>query len=127
VRRAVADGSVDVGEQLPPAAELGEALDVDRNTVLAAYRRPRDEGVLEFRLGRGARVAAAARPRASVEQAARGRTWNWGLNWTPRSGWAFLLRSGPALRLTLTNGRRITVGAADPAAALAALALTGDR
>jgi len=55
------------------------------------------------------------------------RTWNWGLNWTPRSGWAFVLRSGPALRLTLTNGRRITVGAADPAAALAALALTGDR
>ena len=55
------------------------------------------------------------------------RTWNWGLNWTPRSGWAFVLRSGPALRLTLTNGRRVTVGAADPAAALAALALTGDR
>jgi len=52
------------------------------------------------------------------------RTWNWGLNWTPRSGWAFVLRSGPALRLTLTNGRKITVGAADPAAALAALGLS---
>ena len=52
------------------------------------------------------------------------RTWNWGLNWTPRAGWAFVLRSGPALRLTLTNGRVITVGVADPAAALAALGLT---
>ena len=71
VRRAVADGRLGVGEQLPPAAELADALDVDRNTVLAAYRRLRDDGVLEFRRGRGARVASAARPRASVEQAAR--------------------------------------------------------
>src|SRR3978361_507810 len=71
VRRAVAEGDVVVGEQLPPAAELAEALAVDRNTVLAAYRRLREDGVLEFRRGRGARVASAARPRASVEQAVR--------------------------------------------------------
>src|SRR3954449_13326289 len=71
VRRAVAEGQLSVGEQLPPAAELADALAVDRNTVLAAYRRLRDDGVLEFRRGRGARVAAAARPRASVEQASR--------------------------------------------------------
>src|SRR3954471_7317796 len=71
VRRAVGDGSLASGAQLPPAAELGEALSVDRNTVLAAYRRLRDEGVLEFRRGRGARVSSGARPRASVDQAAR--------------------------------------------------------
>ncbi len=71
VRRAVADGHLVVGEQLPPAAELAEALAVDRNTVLAAYRKLREDGVLEFRRGRGARVASAARPRASVEQAMR--------------------------------------------------------
>jgi len=71
VRRAVAEGQLSVGDQLTPAAELAEALGVDRNTVLAAYRRLRDDGVLEFRRGRGARVASAARPRASVEQAAR--------------------------------------------------------
>jgi GntR family transcriptional regulator len=71
VRRAVADGDLVIGEQLPPAAELAEALAVDRNTVLAAYRKLRDDGVLEFRRGRGARVASAARPRASVEQAMR--------------------------------------------------------
>jgi hypothetical protein len=51
------------------------------------------------------------------------RTWNWGFSWTPRGGWAFVLRSGPALRLTLTNGRRMTVGVTDPRAALAALGL----
>jgi hypothetical protein len=51
------------------------------------------------------------------------RTWNWGLNWTPRGGWAFVLRSGPALRLTLTNGKRVTVGVTDPQTAMAALGL----
>lgn len=53
------------------------------------------------------------------------RTWNAGLNWTPRGGWSFVWRSGPAVRLTLTNGRRVTVGVPDPLAALAALGLTG--
>ena len=71
VRRAVADGQLAVGEQLPPAAELAQALAVDRNTVLTAYRKLRDDGVLEFRRGRAARVATQARPRASVEQAMR--------------------------------------------------------
>ena len=71
VRRAIAEGELAVGDQLTPAAELAEALGVDRNTVLAAYRRLRDDGVLEFRRGRGARVASADSSRASVEQAVR--------------------------------------------------------
>ena len=71
VRRAVATEQLAVGEQLPPAAELAQALAVDRNTVLTAYRKLRDDGVLEFRRGRGARVAAQAPQRASVEQAVR--------------------------------------------------------
>jgi len=51
------------------------------------------------------------------------RTWNCGMTWTPRSGWTFVLRSGPAVRFTLTNGRQVTVGVTDPRAALAALGL----
>ncbi len=65
VRGGIASGSLVLGEQLPPAAELAEALSVDRNTVLAAYRQLRADGLLEFRRGRGARVARGA-------QAARG-------------------------------------------------------
>lgn len=71
VRNGVATGDLALGEQLPPAAELAEALAVDRNTVLAAYRRLRDEGVLEFRRGRGARVASAGADIAPVTAAAR--------------------------------------------------------
>ena len=72
VRRGIASGELTVGEQLPPAAELGEALSVDRNTVLAAYRQLRDNGVLEFRRGRGARVASAGPALSPVIEAARG-------------------------------------------------------
>lgn len=69
VRRALADGELSAGDRLPPAAELAEAVGVDRNTVLAAYRSLRDERVLEFRRGRGVRVAPGAAPRAGVEEA----------------------------------------------------------
>jgi DNA-binding transcriptional regulator YhcF (GntR family) len=74
VRRGVATGELAPGEQLPPGGELGESLSVDRNTVLAAYRLLRDEGVLEFRRGRGARVtdgAAALLGPAPVTDAAQ--------------------------------------------------------
>ena len=52
------------------------------------------------------------------------RSWTWGINWTPREGWTFLLRSGPAVRLTLTNGRHVTIGVTDQSAAISALGLS---
>lgn len=61
VMRGVHSGELAVGEQLPPAAELAAGLSVDRNTVLAAYRQLREAGILEFRRGRGARIAGTAR------------------------------------------------------------------
>lgn len=70
VRRAVAEKAVTRGDRLPPAAELGTALGVDRNTVLAAYRSLRDEGLLEFRRGRGVRIADVTGGAAALHQAA---------------------------------------------------------
>jgi len=52
------------------------------------------------------------------------KSWDYGLVWTRAGGWNFVLRSGPALRLTLTNGRHATVGVNDPQSALAALAVS---
>jgi DNA-binding transcriptional regulator YhcF (GntR family) len=71
--RGLNTGELSVDEQLPPAAELAAALSVDRNTVLAGYRQLRDAGVLEFRRGRGARIAATAKPNdlAPVRDAVR--------------------------------------------------------
>jgi GntR family transcriptional regulator len=71
VRRALAEGHLAAGERLPPAQELADAIAVDRNTVLAAYRQLRDAGVLEFRRGRGVRVADQAQAHPAVENAAR--------------------------------------------------------
>jgi hypothetical protein len=51
------------------------------------------------------------------------RSWTGGINWTPRGGWVFVLRSGPSLRLSLTNGRQVTVAVTDPLEALVALGL----
>ncbi len=48
-------------------------------------------------------------------------TGGWGIHWSPWRGTRLTLRSGPALRLQLASGRKVTVSVKDPAAALAAL------
>jgi GntR family transcriptional regulator len=57
IRRAIAVGEAKPGERLPPAKDLAAVLDVNTNTVLRALRLLRDEGLLEFRRGRGISVA----------------------------------------------------------------------
>jgi DNA-binding transcriptional regulator YhcF (GntR family) len=71
IRRGVADGELAGGEALPPAKELAGMLAVNPNTVLAAYRSLRSEGLLEFRRGRSVRVLADVSGLASVTDAAR--------------------------------------------------------
>lgn len=71
VRRAVAEESLVDGERLPPASEVALVLGVNANTVLAAYRLLRDEGVLDFRRGRGVTIREYSGQRAPVTQEAR--------------------------------------------------------
>jgi GntR family transcriptional regulator len=69
IRRAIADGEAKPGERLPPAKDLAAVLDVNTNTVLRALRMLRDEGLLEFRRGRGISVAGTPERGAVVQRA----------------------------------------------------------
>ena len=69
IRRAIAEGEARPGERLPPAKDLAAVLGVNANTVLRALRLLRDEGLLEFRRGRGISVAATPERSVIVERA----------------------------------------------------------
>ena len=70
IRRAIAEGEAKPGERLPPARDLAAILEVNTHTVLRSLRLLRDEGLLEFRRGRGISVAGTPE-RGEVIQRAR--------------------------------------------------------
>jgi len=69
IRRAIAEGEAQPGERLPPARDLAAVLEVNANTVFRALRLLREEGLLEFRRGRGVSVAGSPERGAVVSKA----------------------------------------------------------
>jgi DNA-binding transcriptional regulator YhcF (GntR family) len=69
IRRAIADGEAERGERLPPAKDLAAVLGVNTNTVLRSLRLLRDEGLLEFRRGRGISVTGTPERGAVIQRA----------------------------------------------------------
>ncbi|MFJ7152910.1 aminotransferase class I/II-fold pyridoxal phosphate-dependent enzyme [Streptomyces sp. NPDC100445] len=77
IERAVGTGELEPGRHLPPMRELAARLDVNPNTVAAAYRSLRERGVIETAGRRGSRVrprpATTGREQLRVEVPAGGR------------------------------------------------------
>ncbi|MBE3009191.1 GntR family transcriptional regulator [Microbispora sp. NEAU-D428] len=71
IRRAIGAGDVAPGDRLPPARDLAHALGVNANTVLRSLRDLRDEGLLEFRRGRGVSVLRRPDGREALRTRAR--------------------------------------------------------
>ena len=71
VRTAIADGEIGPGDRLPPARDLAVALQINANTVLRALRQLRQEGLLEFRRGRGVTVLRRPDPHPALRQKLR--------------------------------------------------------
>jgi GntR family transcriptional regulator len=71
IRRAIADGECGPGDRLPPAVDLAAVIGVNRNTVLRAMHVLREEGLLEFRRGRGVTVVGSAAKHSQVINLAR--------------------------------------------------------
>lgn len=69
IRRAILNGEAKPGKRLPPARDLADELGVNTNTVLRALRLLRDEGLLDFRRGRGVSVAGTPERTAVVDKA----------------------------------------------------------
>ena len=61
IRRAVAQGQLGLGDQLPAVRTLAESLVVNPNTVARAYQELIRDGVLESRSGIGVFVAEKVR------------------------------------------------------------------
>src|SRR5207244_12340343 len=62
---AMERGDVTPGTLLPPEPVLAARIGLRRTTVVAAYERLREAGLVERRQGSGTRIAAAALARAS--------------------------------------------------------------
>jgi GntR family transcriptional regulator len=71
IRRAIANGEAAAGDRLPPARDLAAVLGVNANTVFRGLRTLRDEGLVEFRRGRGVTVSGVAPGRSAVVEKAR--------------------------------------------------------
>ena len=71
IRRSIAERQLEPGDRLPSAKELAGLLDVNMHTVLKAYARLRDEGLLEMRRGRGVTVLERPADHAVLVEQAR--------------------------------------------------------
>lgn len=68
IRRAIAEGEAGPGDRLPLAKDIAAVLGVNKNTVLRAMHILRDEGLVEFKQGRGITVSGTSEKGAVLDR-----------------------------------------------------------
>ncbi len=71
VKEQVQRGELRAGDELPPVRELASSLGINLHTVRSAYLRLRDQGVIDLRLGRRARIARRQQATVTPSEADR--------------------------------------------------------
>ncbi len=69
VKEQIQRGELQQGDELLPVRELADSLGINLHTVRNAYLKLRDQGVINLRLGRRARVARPRRIPATATEA----------------------------------------------------------
>ena len=62
VKEQVGNGTLKPGDELPSVRELAQSLGINLHTVRGAYLKLRDQGIIDLRLGRKARIARLQTP-----------------------------------------------------------------
>ena len=75
LREAILSGTLPESTRLPPERAMAERLDVNRTTVVHAYRALVGDGLIEQRVGSGSRVVPHLRGRAQPERGGAGVPW----------------------------------------------------
>ena len=71
IKHAIETGALRPGEQLPTLRKLAEALVMNPNTVVRAYRELQHEGIIELRHGSGAYISESVAGQVKVTRKAQ--------------------------------------------------------
>ena len=67
IKEQVGEGTLKPGDELPSVRELADSLGVNMHTVRSAYLKLRDQGIINVRLGRRARIARMRKSEPDAE------------------------------------------------------------
>ncbi len=56
IKEQVSNGTLKPGDELPSVRELADTLGINLHTVRSAYLKLRDQGIIDLRLGRRAKI-----------------------------------------------------------------------
>jgi len=62
IKEQIRQGGLKAGDELPSVRELAESLDINMHTVRSAYIKLQEQGIINLRLGRRARIASLKKP-----------------------------------------------------------------